>query len=78
VHGIDANILFRQRGCVVTHQSDDAVFGGVIAGIAMTSDADLGHTLFNPATELVMTIAPPSPCSNIAGSAASTVCTRHR
>ena len=31
MHGIDADVLLAQRGRVVPHQSNDAVFGGVIA-----------------------------------------------
>jgi len=37
---VDANVLFRQRGREITHQTDDAVFGGVIAGKPVVSHAE--------------------------------------
>jgi hypothetical protein len=45
MHGVNADILLGQRGCVISHQTNDAMFGGVITGITMTSHAELrAHT----------------------------------
>jgi hypothetical protein len=73
VHRVNANVAMGEGVCVAADQTHDAVFGGEVAESPWIFHAELGAQPVSPAIGVVITMAPPSPCSSRAGRAASMV-----